>query len=355
MTTINPTTPQAAYLSLQEAGNDRDMSSASGTASAPASGISDDIVTLSAEAMTELAQATDSTTDPQIAYYTRFFPTYADIDATALGLGAFDPGAMSLSSGLPPQEIALAARASMDIAYAALAAGDKSLDPDGRYAIVRNTLMAQLDRTALAAVSTNERGLFTRAEQNDARNLMNRQEELATGLMHEVSSPLSRPVDMHNGLTGLERITADIVFLDKAGSYEASTVAWAFSRAAAQVVYEGEMAARGEIPDNTLISEFSFILMLASSMTIAQKFVRYNNPSDRLQPGDEDEAAILNQLDDVLARTRKELGFQPDRARHICTQARRQAMRQTPQGAPVADLIRAFHAIAARQARKAGL
>ncbi|WP_025812312.1 hypothetical protein [Komagataeibacter kakiaceti] len=225
----------------------------------------------------------------------------------------------------------MAARASMDVAYAALTDGDRSLDADGRYAIVRNTLMAGLDRTALAAVSTNEGGLFTRTEQNDARTLMTRQEELATGLFHEASNPLSRPVDMRKGLTGLERITADIAFLDKAGSYETSTAAWAFSRAAAQVVYEGEMAARGEIPDNTLISEFSFILMLASSMTIAQKFVRYNTPAERAQHNDEDEATLLNQLDDVLARTRKELGFHPDRARHICAQARRLATRQTPQ------------------------
>ncbi|WP_148299324.1 hypothetical protein [Komagataeibacter kakiaceti] len=86
MTTINPTSPQAVYLSLMEAGNNRDVSTASGTTPS-ASGISDDIVTLSAEAMTELAQAADNATDPRIADYTRFFPTSADTDATALGWG----------------------------------------------------------------------------------------------------------------------------------------------------------------------------------------------------------------------------------------------------------------------------
>lgn len=356
MTTINPTSPLATYLSLQGTGGAQDMSTPSGTTGAsPASTTTDDVVSLSAEAISELAQAADSTTDPLAADFARFFPTLAGMDATALGMGALDPAAMSLSTGLSPQEIAMAARASMDDAHASLTGDNRPADPDDLYAIIRNTLMARLDRTALVAVSTNERGLFTRTEQNDALNLLTRQEELATGLLPD--GPDTRPerAGTRDIPDTLERITANILFLDKAGSYEAGTVAWAFSRAAAQVVYEGEMAARGEIPDNTLISQFSVTLMLASAMTIAQKFVRYNSRAKGSALDAMDEASLRDQLDDVLARTRRELGFHADRARHICTQARRLATRNTPQGAPVADLIRAFHAIARQQAHRAGL
>ncbi|PYD50902.1 hypothetical protein CFR79_06950 [Komagataeibacter saccharivorans] len=347
MTTINTPGSPPAFLSPGESGVENIRAAGSQSSLGPSSGVGGgDTVTLSAEATAMLAQMTKDVVAPEIAYFAQFFPVLEGMDATALGAGVVDPAATSLSAGLSPDEIAVLARASIDAARTA---------PDGPagLATVRSldnvewtSLMSMLDRPALAAVRANEGGLFTRDEQDAARTIMARQQEMAMGILPEHGEAMARQaVDALNAYTSPERMTAAIMFLDRASLYEKSTIAWVFGRAAAQVVYDGDMEAAGLLPDNTILSEFNIVAMVAAAMNTAQQ----RGPNARASLQDRSSLDDLRaRLDRALARMREELGIRPQSTRRTCMEAQRMATQPGRQAAPLAALLNTFYARAGR-------
>ncbi|WP_025811900.1 hypothetical protein [Komagataeibacter kakiaceti] len=171
MTTISALQAADNYLSLSTvaaAATQADDSSLTNSSEYRDSAASvSDTLTLSAEAAVALTGSTGETTDPQAAYYARFFPTRSG-SATIFGENILDPAATTLSTGLSGPEIAKAARASMDAAYSSMAASGQPFDFNN--GVDWNTLMSGLDRTALAAVSSDQDGLFSRDEQDMAQS-----------------------------------------------------------------------------------------------------------------------------------------------------------------------------------------
>ena len=242
-----------------------------------------DTVSFSAAALSALnaSQSTtasaSSSTSSQTSYYEQFFPTRPGTNASALANAVTNPGAQSMSAGLTPAGIAEAARASMDAEYSAMAASGKPYDPNSKDGVDQDTLMSGLDRTALAAVSQNEGGLFTADEQNQAQSLMESQEGLATGYYAGPIDEKSKYVDPYDG-DDAAKTKAIVGYMDKASSYEQSTISWAMSRASAQVGYEWTMEGRGETPDNLDSSNPLANLLARAMQTMSETGRNSNNP-----------------------------------------------------------------------------
>ncbi|WP_225063050.1 hypothetical protein [Komagataeibacter rhaeticus] len=334
MSTIAALQTHDAYLSLSKASEKTDQSSASSVGSSSNSSenaVTSDTVALSAEATAALADATTTTTDPQVSYYAQFFPTRSGSSAI-FGENVIDPAATTISTGLSAAGIAKAARASMDSQYSAMAASGKPFDYDSAGGTDWYTLMSGLDRTALAAVSSNQGGLFSTREQDMAQYIMLQQEGLATGgysgpLDLEskfVTQPVSGqdystatgnvPIGKHTNInqSALSYIENISLYLDKAGSYEKSTVGWAFDRASAQTSYEMAMDAANQPDDPKYISNLSIVGMLTELMKNGQKLHLVNHPSvmnisdllnEEWAKGHEDE------ITNALKKTREELGY----------------------------------------------
>ena len=279
-----------------------------------------------------MADTTTTTTDPQVSYYAQFFPTRAGSSAI-FGENVIDPAAATISTGLSASDIAKTARASMDSEYSAMAASGKPFDYDSADGTDWYTLMSGLDRTALAAVSSNQNGLFSTREQDMAQYVLLQQESLAAG---SYSGPLdlkskfvAQPVSGQDystatgnvpigKYTNLNQSTLSFIenislYLDKVGSYEKSTVGWAFDRASTQTSYEMAMDAANQPDDPKYISNLSIVRMLTDLMKNGQKLHLVNHPSvmsisDLLNEewAKGHEAEITN----ALKKTREALGYE---------------------------------------------
>mgnify|MGYP001486525329 CR=1 FL=1 len=334
MTTITAQQTNDAYLSLTKVIKKADQSSTSlvgpGAGSSESSA-SSDTITLSAEATAALASTTATTTDPQVAYYAQFFPT-RDGGGTVFAENVIDPAATTLSTGLNATQIAQAARASMDAEYSDMAASGKPFDYDSAGGTDWYTLMSGLDRTALAAVSSNQGGLFSTREQDMAQYIMLQQEGLATGSYSGpldleskfIAQPVSgqdysiasgnKPIGQYTNInqSTLSYIENISLYLDKAGSYEKSTVGWAFDRASAQTSYEMAVDAANQPDDPKYISSLSIVGMLGELMKNGQKQHLVNHPSvmnisDLLN--EEWAKGHEAKIQSALKKTREELGY----------------------------------------------
>jgi hypothetical protein len=290
-----------------------------------------DTVTLSVAATIALAATSSTTTASQAAYYAQFFPTRSGTSAS-FGENVLDPAATTISTGLSASGIAQAARASMNAEYTSMEAGGEPFNYDSANGTDWYTLMSGLDRTALAAVSSNQGGLFSTKEQGMAQYIMLQQEQLAAG---NYSGPLDleskfipapasgqgysidssdATVSNRSNVTYASIASSENLstYLDKAGSYEKSTIGWAFSRASVQTAYEEEMGAANQPVDSKYVSNLTIVGMLSDLMKNAQKAHVGSNPSV-LNATDlfnetwatEHESAIQA----ALTATRKELGL----------------------------------------------
>jgi hypothetical protein len=334
MTTVNAAQSAAIYLSASK--KDSSTQELDNTSTKTADYLSSstshngDTVTLSAAATAALA-ATSSTAASQAAYYAQFFPTRSGTSAS-FGENVLDPAATTISTGLSASGIAQAARASMDAEYTSMEAGGKPFDYDSANGTDWYTLMSGLDRTALAAVSSNQGGLFSTKEQGMAQYIMLQQEQLATGNYSGSMDLESKFIPAPAGGQGYSIDSSDATvsnrsnvtyastassenlsaYLDKAGSYEKSTIGWAFSRASVQTAYEEEMGAANQPVDSKYVSALTIVRMLSDLMKNAQK-AHVSSNSSILNVTDlfnetwakEHEAAIQA----ALTTTRKELGF----------------------------------------------
>lgn len=336
MTTIAALQASDNYLSLSKVIGKTNQTGTASTGNSSDSISSEsfatsDTVTLSAEATAALAATTSATTDPQVAYYAQFFPTRSGT-SEIFGENILDPATTTISTGLDASGVAQAARASMDAEYASMDASGKPFNYDSADGTDWYTLMSGLDRTSLAAVSSNQDGLFSTKEQGIAQYIMLQQEQLAignyAGPMDLESKFISEPASgqgyslysndttvsnrsnvSYGAITNSENLS---LYLDKAGSYERATIGWAFSRASAQTAYEEEMDAANQPVDSKYVSNLSIVGMLSELMKNAQKAHVSSNPSvlnvtdlfnETWAKGHE--AAIQA----ALTTTRKELGF----------------------------------------------
>ena len=309
-------------------GNNTAASSAPGTTpEAPT-----DTITLSAEATATLAgTAVTTKTDSQVSYYAQFLPT-RDGGGTVFAENVIDPAAATISTGLSASGIAQAARKSMDAEYSAMTASGQPFNYDGANGTDWYTLMSGLDRTALSAVSSNQDGLFSTKEQGMAQYIMLQQEHFAMGNYagptnleakfvartvsgQGYSDDFSQAViSQRTNITqkNVSWIKNLSLYLDKASSYEKSTVEWAFDRASAQTAYGIAMGAANQPEDPKYLSSFSIVGMLSELMKNGQKQHLMNHPtvmniSDLLNEewAKGHEAAIQA----ALKKTRTELGY----------------------------------------------
>jgi len=170
---------------------------------------------------------------------TKFMPTRKGFDSNSLAYAVTDPSSEFISAGKTTDQVGIAARASLDSRYAAMAETGKAFDYNSWEGVDWFTLMGGLDRRALLAVQQNVGGQFTEQEQGIAQSMMQTQESLAMGLY---AGPTSQqglfrdPFAMDD--TGAQRSLANANWLERVGSDEKRTFDWAYKRASAQIGYE---------------------------------------------------------------------------------------------------------------------
>jgi hypothetical protein len=155
-------------------------------------------------------------------YYGRFFPARDGMNTDALLNGILHPGSTSSSQGKTFPDVAEDARKRMDEKYAQMKDGP-AFDTNSLKDYY--SLMGDLDRRSLYAVSSNEGGLFTDEEQAAATYIMRQQQSLATGIY-------SGPPELEKDYTPpfandtLSQIKAGLDFLDSASDEEKQSSDW---------------------------------------------------------------------------------------------------------------------------------
>jgi hypothetical protein len=213
-------------------------------------------VTLSARAKEALSSQADASAN----YYARFFPTRDGQPATALALAVTNPGAVSSSAGKPLAQVASDARASLDAKYAEFKASGSPFDINSWEGKDWYSLMGDLDRRSLYAISSNQGGQFSDDEQKIAQSIMGQEERLAAGfyagptrLASAYVAPAgltSASVDPLDPKAAAARSKAFAKYLDGVSDDEKNSVSWAYSRASAQISYEATTDGQGQGPDN---------------------------------------------------------------------------------------------------------
>lgn len=247
-----------------------------GTAAAIGNG-SSVIVTLSAQAQTTMistqtgsAQATSHVQGTAAkpggagAAFQRYFPTRDGMPATALADAVVNPGQESSSAGKTLDQVGADARERMDAVYKAMEESGQPFDINSTEGRDWNSLMGNLDRRSLYAVSSNTGGQFTAQEQDIAKTLMGQQQGLATGLYHGPIREMGSYIDPYNG-DASAKFKAATAFLDKVSGDEKSSVAWAGSRAAAQTSYQWSMIGKDQ-PAEDLSSDNPLVKLIVSAM-----------------------------------------------------------------------------------------
>lgn len=206
-----------------------------------------DTVSISDEAL-QVAQNALNNSSTQ--YYEQFLPTHEGFSATAIAAGIIDPGLETFSAGKSFDQVAIAARASLDNNYERLEDIGKPYGHSNPQPEDHNSLFGELDRRALYAVSSNEGGLFTKDEQNIARNKLNQQQGLAMGLYNGPNDTQSKFVDPFLGDKAAQ-FKAGIQFLDKVSIEEKSgSFDFVLQRAGLQRGYEAFSREQGKAPED---------------------------------------------------------------------------------------------------------
>src|SRR3954453_15299835 len=151
--------------------------SSAGNDSGGRSGGAASTVTLSPQATLALSAQTNASAN----YYAQFFPTRDGKPATALALAVTNPGAVSSSAGKPLAQVASDVRASLDAKYAEFKASGSPFDINSWEGKDWYSLMGNLDRRSLYAISSNQGGQFSDDEQKIAQSIMGQEERLAAG------------------------------------------------------------------------------------------------------------------------------------------------------------------------------
>lgn len=159
------------------------------------------------------------------SYASTLYPTRAGMSANALLMAVANPGLASSSKGLSFSEVATDARARMDDKYAQMKASGTPYTRHDKEDADSNSLLGDLDRRSLYAVSRNEGGLFTDAEQEEAASAMNRQLGLAMGLYSGLISLGEDFVDPYKG-DDLTRFKVGLKFLNQVSSEEKNSATW---------------------------------------------------------------------------------------------------------------------------------
>lgn len=261
-----------------------------------------DTVSLSPAAQAAVAAKPNSS----VSYYSQFFPTRDGSPATALATAIVDPGAESISKGKTKEQVASAARASMDAKYKEMQDGGKPFDINSNEGKDWYSLMGDLDRRALYSVSSNQGGQFSKEEQDIALSIMSQQQGWAIGLPSGPTRLVEGIPDPFND-DNAARMKAAVKWLDGVSNDEKSSVSWASSRASAQISYEWLVDGQNQTPEN-LDSDSPMVKLIKSAMdTMKDSFERgftsgFLNSKDELKKqtwfqGFED------QLDDAQRRT----------------------------------------------------
>ncbi|GFM74714.1 hypothetical protein PSCICM_05330 [Pseudomonas cichorii] len=110
------------------------------------------------------------------------FPARPGMSTSALIMAPANPGLATSSKGLTFADVATDARARMNDKYAQMEASGTPYDRNSYEGRDTNSLLGDLDRRSLYAVSNNKDGLFTKEEQQAATSAMSRQQGIAMGL-----------------------------------------------------------------------------------------------------------------------------------------------------------------------------
>jgi hypothetical protein len=247
-------------------------------------------VTLSAQAQAAL----QSISNPSIGYYAQFFSTRDGSPATALALAVINPGAESSSRGKTLPEVANDARDRLDKKYAELQASGKPYDINSWEGKDSYTLFSDFDRRSLYAVSSNQGGKFTEEEQNAAQSILSQQQNLASGFYSgptSLSGKFVNPfaaedaVDQFGG--GLaQHLKASVKFLDGVSGDEKNSIAWAYSRAAAQKGYEAAVGNQGKTPEK-LDSDSPLVKLIQAALDTIKDNVARGTTHGRIQTPDD--------------------------------------------------------------------
>ena len=278
-------------------------------------GIIRDVVEISPEAQSllEAEQAREAALEERTSYFEQFRPTREGFSARNLALGIADPSAQPFSQERPFEEVATAARENLDAKYAAMQESGAPYGSNSFEGVDTYSLFGDLDRRALYAVASNEGGQFTEDEQSMARDLMIGQQGMAMGLYHG-------PTRLNGEFT--ESLLPDheqkykdgIAYLDQVSIEEkATSVEWAYSRAAVQRGYENAVEARGGIAENSA-SDHPLVTLIRAA------FDSWEDHPGMMQRGsieDADDlrrqewfAAFTDRLDRTIAETRELYGVE---------------------------------------------
>jgi hypothetical protein len=232
-------------------------------------------VTISAQATLALSAQTNAS----VNYYAQFFPTRDGKPPAALALAVTNPGAVSSSGGKPLAQVATDARASLDAKYAEMKASGSPFDFDSWEGKDTYTLMGDLDRRSLYAISSNQGGQFSEQEQIIASSIMGQEAKLATGYYNGPTRLASAYVPPP-GLTSTTadpfdgeaaRAKATTKYLDRVSDDEKSSISWAYARSSAQLAYEAITEGEGKTPDH-LDSQNALARLIADAL----KTMRHN-------------------------------------------------------------------------------
>ena len=248
----------------------------------------EDIVSLSPAAQSALVAPELAAAPPPKAigsYYEQFFPVRDGYSATALAAAIDDPGAETFSAGKTLGEVAGVAGAAMDAKYAAMRADGQPFDFNSREGKDWYSLLGDLDRRALYAVSSNQGGLFTEQEQDIAQSIMSGQQGWAMGLPNGPTRLVEGLPDRFMG-DHAARFKAAVQWLDRVSNDEKTSISWAANRAAAQQSYELTMEGRGETPEN-LDSENPLAKLIKEAMATMKGNLERGLSTGRLETDDD--------------------------------------------------------------------
>lgn len=168
-------------------------------------------------------QATFSSTAVQMSQTTTTasaqFPGRPGMSTSALSMAAGNPGLASSSKDLTFTQVATDARARLDNKYALMQASGTPYDANSYQGRDTHSLLGDLDRRSLYAVSSNKDGLFTQPEQMAATIAMGRQLSIAMGL-HDSNGPAAF------GANPAKFYKAGLEFLNGVSAEEKNSAAW---------------------------------------------------------------------------------------------------------------------------------
>lgn len=149
----------------------------------------------------------------QSASLESYFPVRKGYSAAALTKAVANPGASSSSSGKNIRDVAKDARSRLDARYKEMTTSGHPFDIKANGKTDAYTLMGEMDRRSLFAVSSNTGGLFSADEQAIAKSIMKRQQTLASGMNPDSSQgqmALANSADsLRAGLSYLGKVSTE--------------------------------------------------------------------------------------------------------------------------------------------------